>query len=105
MLVILLLVYFLQPQVMLYLPPIKDVNNGTAYSCKLEPQNMPNNQTTPCLKSLSERKDVKKFVILIHGFLNSFATQWLHDMQADLQAADPGTAVMVISIPYLRFEI
>ena len=66
---------------------------------------MPNNQTTPCLKSLSERKDVKKFVILIHGFLNSFATQWLHDMQADLQAVDPGTAVMVIFITHLLWVL
>ena len=79
---------------MLYLPPTPPKQNATV-ACKLEPQDMPNNETTPCLQSLAARTDVKKIVILIHGFLNSFKTAWLHQMQADIQTVDPGTAVMV----------
>jgi len=63
--------------------------------CELVPINMPNNVTSSCLSVLNARKDVKKIAILIHGYLNSFPTLWLHEMQASIQSLENDTAVIV----------
>ena len=82
-----------EPQIVLYLPQVPGGNQ--TQECALLPMNLPNKNTTDCFKTLNKRKDVRKLVILIHGFLNSFSTEWLHVMQSDIQRVDSGTAVMV----------
>ena len=39
-------------------------------------------------KQLEERNDVGKIVLIIHGFLNGFNTDWMHEMQQDIQKID-----------------
>lgn len=63
--------------------------------CELIPSFIPNNVTESCLSVLNARKDVKKIAILIHGYLNSFPTVWLHEMQASIQTLENDTAVIV----------
>lgn len=94
-----------QPQMRLYLPAVSGVSGkGGNSTCDLEPRNLPNPNTTACFEELNKRGDIGKVVLLVHGFLNSFSTDWLHQMQAKVQQVDPSTAVMVIIVPYRCFE-
>ena len=83
---------YVKPKLVLFLPATNKVN---ASNCSLEPLDLPNNITTACFDQLNERTDVKKVVIIIHGFLNGFSSGWLHEMQEDIQKVDPNTAVIV----------
>ena len=40
------------------------------------------------LQQLDKRRDVGKVVLIIHGFLNGFNTDWMHEMQRDIQRVD-----------------
>ena len=40
------------------------------------------------LQQLDKRRDVGKVVLIIHGFLNGFNTDWMHEMQRDIQQVD-----------------
>lgn len=79
-----------EPEMMLYL---YDTNHT---QCQLNPDLLPNNQTTQCLNLLRDKPDNKKVVILIHGFLNNFDTTWLHEMKDAIQFTDPGSAVIIV---------
>ena len=68
---------------------------ASTVQCDLIPAFLPNNVTESCLRVLNARTDLTKVVILIHGFLNSFQTSWLHQMQADIQELEPHTAIIV----------
>ena len=86
------------PQLKLYL----DDDNKT--ECFLEPRNLPNANTTQCLQKLKEHQETKKVVVVTHGFLNSFGTNWLHVMKDAIQSVENGTAVIVstIFLPFLN---
>ena len=68
---------------------------ASTVQCNLIPAFLPNNVTDSCFRVLNARTDLTKVVILIHGYLNSFQTGWLHEMQADIQALEPHTAIIV----------
>ena len=55
-------------------------------SCVLEPRNLPNKQTDACFKKLKDLSHVTNVKILIHGFLKSAATEWLHEEGASERA-------------------
>lgn len=76
-----------QPKMMLYLP-----SNVT---CLLNSSYLPNNETSECLAEFKTHKNVDKLIILIHGFLKYFDTQWLHGMQKQIMALEPNTAAIV----------
>ena len=80
------------PQLKLYL----DDDNKT--ECFLEPRNLPNANTTQCLQKLKEHQETKKVVVVTHGFLNSFGTNWLHVMKDAIQSVENGTAVIVSTL-------
>ena len=63
--------------------------------CELISSFLPNNVTDNCLRVLNARTDLTKVVIIIHGYLNSFQTGWMHQMQASIQALEPHTAIIV----------
>ncbi len=65
-------------------------------TCPLNTTILPNKNVSDCFAMLKANKDVKKFVILIHGFLNGFDTKWLHEMKDAIQKAESSTAVMVM---------
>ena len=69
------------------------INN--TYNCEIVTAWLPNKQTTNCLKELMTHKHVQKVVLIIHGFLKSFETRWLHQFQRDIMRTDPGTVVIV----------
>ena len=80
------------PELKLYL----DDENKT--ECFLDPTYLPNENTTSCfslLKNSVENGKTKKLMLITHGFLNSFDTNWLHTMKDAIQEVDDGTAVIV----------
>jgi hypothetical protein len=56
------------------------------------------------LQQLEERKDVGKLVLIIHGFLNGFNTDWMHEMQRDIQKID-SIKTKVAAIVSGRYDI
>lgn len=77
-----------QPKLVLYLP-------NSDISCELRPDFLPNNDTSLCFEALRARTEVARLVFVIHGFLKSFSTIWLHEIKDDIQAVDANTAVIV----------
>ena len=72
--------------------------------CPLNPANLPNEDTNECLEALSRKKDVDKIMLIIHGFLKSFDTPWLHEMQREIMRQEPNTAVIVsFEFPFLPY--
>ncbi len=76
-----------RPKMELYLP--------TGEKCLIVPEYLPNNGTVECFRKLKEDMSLKKLVLVIHGYLKSFETEWLHQFQKDIQEVDPGAAVIV----------
>ena len=44
-----------------------------------------------------------KLVLIIHGFLNGFNTDWMHEMQQDIQKID-ATKTKVAVIVSVRYD-
>ncbi len=76
-----------KPKMVLY------INSQT--NCTLNTTVLPNKNVSECFALLKANKAITKLVILTHGFLNSFETQWLHEMKDAIQKAEKSTAVMV----------
>jgi len=82
-----------QPKMELYLPVTPD---GDTPQCDIDAQYLPNDVTTECLNMLRADKRVTRVAIVIHGFLKSFQTEWMHQFQQDIQSVEPNnTAVLV----------
>ena len=67
-------------------------------NCTLNATVFPNTNNSKCFEMLKANKETNKLVILIHGFLNGFKTQWLHDMKDAIQRAESNAAVIVSNI-------
>ena len=58
---------------------------------------MPNEKTTNCFKLMKNHSpSINKVVIITHGFLDDFGTEWLHTMKDSIQTVEPNTAVIII---------
>ena len=79
----------IEPELKLYL------NDANKTQCELNVTNLPNPNTTRCFELLKKHSAMNKLVLVTHGFLNNFDTNWLHTMQMAIQDVEPGTAVIV----------
>ena len=58
---------------------------------------MPNENTTNCFKLMKNHSpSINKVVILVHGFLDDFETEWLHTMKDSIQTVEPTTAAIIV---------
>ena len=86
-----------RPVMKLYFPEQKSGSNRET-KCELDPFYLPNTKTTKCFKKLKERNDINKVVVIVHGFLNSFKDQWMHDMKQEIQSEDRKNASVAVII-------
>ena len=87
-----------RPVMKLYFPVQKNERHKKS-KCELDPFYIPNIKTTKCFKKLKERNDINKVVVIVHGFLNNFKDQWMHDMKREIQSKDSkNTSVAVIIV-------
>ena len=81
----------IEPELELFL------NDENKTQCELDVRNLPNAKTTGCFQRLKAAQGHGKVVIVTHGFLNNFDTNWLHSMKNAIQDVEEGTAVIVSS--------
>jgi len=91
-----------KPKMELYLPPTEAEESP---QCDIVPVFPPEETTTSCMAALRADKRVTRVAVVIHGFLKSFETEWLHDFQKDIQAVEPNNTAVLVSIVFMSLKL